>query len=148
MTNQQIKTHTLFYKTITFTYPCTVTLEQYLQLCEQCPQGCEQSLKVTDEPSHFDLSNTAVVDAVLSSRPVIEPVLLFNAETRPCSTCDADGICTAMCISQPCKPEGATTCLPKKSITTECLAHSRLSLSTRIQSLNSITTQTSSRTAS
>ena len=147
MTNQQLLSQTLFYQTITFSYPCTVTLEQYLQLCANCPDNCEQSLRVVDEPAHYDLNNTAVVDALLSSRPVIEPVLLFAPNLNGCLTCDADGICTAQCLSQPCKPEGATSCLPKKYTTTACAEVSPLSLSTRIQSLNSITTQTLSLTA-
>lgn len=148
MTNQSVLSQTLFYQTITFSYPCTVTLEQYLELCAHCPEGYEQSLTVTDKPTQFHFNNQAVLNAVLHSLPVIEPVLLFDDAIRPCKNCDVDGICTAKCLSQPCQPEGAPTCLPKKSTTTVCLAHTPLNLSTRIQSLNSITTQNSSRIAS
>ncbi|WP_340677867.1 hypothetical protein [Paraglaciecola sp.] len=141
MTNQQIESATLFYQTITFSYPCTITLEEYLALCENCPDGYEQSLKQTYKPCQFHFSNKAVVNAVLNKLLVVEPVLLFET-VKTCNTCDQDGICTSKCLSQPCKPEGATKCLPEKSTTKEHRGTLLLSSrSTRIPLSNSITTR-------
>ena len=142
MTNQQIESATLFYQTVTFSHPCTVSLEEYLQHCENCPEGYEQSLKVTYRPAQYHLSNTAVVDALLNKQLVVEPILLFETNINDCLTCDADGICTSQCLSKPCKPEGEPKCLPEKSTTSAHRGTLLLSSrSTRIPSSNSITTR-------
>ena len=145
--NQQIISQTLFYQTVTFSHPCTISLEEYLQLCEDCPDGYEQSLKVTYRPAQYHLSNTAVVDALLNNQLVVEPILQFESTINGCQTCDADGICTAQCVSQPCKPEGAPKCL-NKSTTTACAEVTASSLNTRNRYSNSIPTRNLSRIAS
>ena len=67
----------IFYKAATRNISCTVTLEEYLDLCVNCPEGYEQSLQETRRPAHLHFHNQAALKAILNNNPVMEPVKLF-----------------------------------------------------------------------
>jgi hypothetical protein len=69
---------TIFYKLTTRNIPCTVTLEEYLDLCANCPEGFEQSLQETTRPAQLHFHNQAALRAILNNKPVMEPVAVFS----------------------------------------------------------------------
>jgi hypothetical protein len=70
----------VFYETVTYKTACTVTLEEYLELCQTCPEDYEQSLEFTDRPTQILLSSptaSRVLKALKNGEKVLQPVKLF-----------------------------------------------------------------------
>lgn len=70
----------VFYQTVTYETACTVTLEEYLKLCDTCPENYEQSLAFTYKPTQIILASptaSSVMKALKNGERVLQPVKLF-----------------------------------------------------------------------
>ncbi|WP_133470542.1 hypothetical protein [Paraglaciecola marina] len=70
----------VFYETVTHKTACTVTLEEYLELCNTCPENYEQSLEFTDRPTQIIFSSptaSRLLKALKNGEKILQPVKLF-----------------------------------------------------------------------